>query len=100
METNIQFVKLPTNEPLEKFVQKKLDKLFKKYNWLIKADVFYKQIKDPKGKGKICDIQLSHPGPRIFATSNEESFEKAADETIKDLKTQLKKLKSEMNPHL
>lgn len=100
MEINIQFVKMPTSEFMEDFVVKELHKLAKKYEWLIKADVFYKQEKDPKGKGKICDIQLSLPGPKIFATSNEESFEASTDETIRDLKIQLKKRKGEMKPHL
>ena len=100
MEINIQFVKMPTSEFLEAFVIKELNKLAKKYEWLIKAEVFYKLEKDPKGKGKICDIQLSLPGPKIIASSNEESFEEATDETIRDLKILLKKRKSEMKPHL
>lgn len=99
MEINIQFVKMPTSEHMEAFVLKELLKLDKKYERIIKTDVFFKLEKDPKGKGKICDIQLSLPGPRIFASSNEESFEAATDETISDLKKQLKKRKSEMKPY-
>ncbi len=100
MEINIQFVKMPTSEHMETFVLKELEKLDKKYERIIKTDVFFKLEKDPKGKGKICDIQLSLPGPRIFASSNKESFEAATDETIRDLKKQLKKRKSEMKPHI
>lgn len=99
MKINVQFVKMPTSEFMEAFVIKELNKIAKKYNWIISADVFYNLEKDPKGKGKICDIQLSLPGPKIFATSNEESFEAATDETLKDIKTQLKKRKGEMNPY-
>ena len=79
---------------------KKLNKLFKKYDWIITANVFFKHEKGSIGKGKICEIRLSVPGPRIFASSDEESFEKATDETIKDLKRQLKTRKGEMYPHL
>jgi ribosomal subunit interface protein len=100
METNVQFVKMTTSEYLQGFVQKKLDKLSKKFNWIIKADVFYKLEKDPKGKSKICEIQLSLPGPRIFAISKEESFEAATDETIRDIEKQLKKQKSDMKTYL
>ncbi len=100
MEINIQFVKMPTSEHMEEFVLKELEKLDKKYEWIIKSDVFFKFEKDPKGKGKICDIQLSLSGPRIFASSNKESFEAATDETIHDLKMQLKKRKSEMKPYI
>ena len=100
METTVQFVKMDTSEYMQSFVQKKLEKLAKKYSFIIKADVSYKIENDPKGKGKICDIQISLPGPRIYATSNEESFEVATSETINDIETQLKKIKSDMKSHL
>ncbi|HHC80341.1 MAG TPA: 30S ribosomal protein S30 [Flavobacteriia bacterium] len=99
MEINIQFVKMPTSEHMEAFAIKKLKKLAKKYDWIIRAKVFLKLEQKPKGKGKICDIQLSVPGPRIFASSNEDSFEAAVDETIRDLQIMLKKRKKEMKPY-
>ena len=100
MEISVQFVKMPTSETMEAFVVKELEKLAKKYDWIITANAFYKLENDPKGKGKICDIQLSLPGPKMFATSNETSFEEATDETIRDLKIQLKKRKGEMKPYM
>lgn len=100
MEINVQFVKMQRGDTMEAFAIKKLNKLAKRYDWIIKADVFYKIEKDSTRKGKICDIRLSMPGPRIFATSNGESFELATDETIKDLEKQLKKRKADMRPHL
>ncbi len=99
MEINIQFVKMPTSEHMEAFAIKKLKKLAKKYDWIIRAEVFLKLEQKPKGKGKICDIQLSVPGSRIFASSNEDSFEAAVDETIRDLQIMLKKRKKEMKPY-
>lgn len=100
MEIKIQFVQVPKSEAVESFAIKKLIKLSEKYEWLIKADVFYKLENDSKGKGKICEIRLSMPGPIIFAISNEGSFEASTDETIRDLEKQLKKRKSEMKPYL
>jgi len=100
MEINIQFVKMLTSETQEAFAIKKLEKLAKRYDWIIKADVSYKLDNNPKKKGKICDIQLSIPGPRLFATSTAENFEVATDKTIQDLEKQLKKRKAEMRPHL
>ncbi len=58
MEINVQFVKMLTSETMEAFAVKKLNKLAKRYDFIIKADVFYKLENDPKKKGKICDIQL------------------------------------------
>ena len=99
MEVIVQFVKMPTSETMETFVRERLEKLEKKYDWIISADVFYKLENDPTGKGKICDIRLSVPGPRIFATSDEKSWEAATDETIRDIEKQLKKRKSSMATH-
>ncbi|MFD0863799.1 ribosome hibernation-promoting factor, HPF/YfiA family [Sungkyunkwania multivorans] len=100
MNIQIQFVQIPRSETFETFIQKKLSLLAEKYDWLIKAQVNIKQENDPSPKGKICEIELSAPGPRIFSSSNEESFELAVTETIQDLERQLKKRKSKMKPHL
>ena len=97
METIIQFVQTEANETAKQIALEKIEQLSKKYDWLIRADVFFKEEKDTYGKGKICDIRLSCPGPRLFASSNEDSFEAAVAETIRDLEIQLEKRKSEMS---
>lgn len=97
MESIIQFVQTETNDTAKQLVLEKIEQLSKKYSWLIRADVFFKEEKDTYGKGKICEIRLSCPGPRIFASSNEESFEAAIAETLRDLEVLLKKRKGEMN---
>jgi ribosome-associated translation inhibitor RaiA len=100
MEIKIQFVQVPKSEAVESLAIKKLIKMSEKYEWLIGADVFYKLEPDTKGKGKICEIRLSLPGPRVFAFSDEASFEAATDETLRDLDKQLQKRKKEMKPYL
>jgi ribosome-associated translation inhibitor RaiA len=99
MESIIQFVQTETDDTAKQLVLEKIEQLSKKYDWLIIADVFFKEEKDTFGKGKICEIRLSCPGPRIFASSNEESFEASVAETIRDLEVLLEKRKSEMNTH-
>ena len=93
MTINIQYVQMPTSESLTAIITSKLEKLANKYDWIIKADVFLKLENDRSGQGKICEIQLSVPGPRLFAKSNQDNFEKAAATTIKELENQLKKRK-------
>jgi len=44
-------------------------------------------------------MEVSAPGPRIFATSNEETYENAVKKTIKDLEKQLKKRKQNFTKH-
>ena len=100
MKTDIQFVQMPTSETMDSYMREKLSPLSKKYEWLTFAEVFFKKENDPKGKGKICEVQLSLPGPRIFASSNKKNFELAVKKTISDLEKQLKKRKQEMKPHM
>lgn len=99
MKTNIQFVHSETNYSAEQLVQKKLEKLEDKFDWIISADVLFKVENDTAGKGKVCAIELHLPGPRIHASSNDESFEAAAAATINDLKRQLQKRKEEMKSY-
>lgn len=99
MKTHIQFVHSDTHLSAEQLVQRKLDKLENKYDWIIGADVLFKEENDATGKGKICAVELNLPGPRIHASSNDESFEAAAAETVKDLERQLKKRKAEMKSY-
>lgn len=99
MNLSIQFVKMPSSEALNAYTQKKFEKLEKKYSWLIHAEVSFKVNKDDVTKGKICEAELSLPGPRIFAISNEKNFEMAVKETISDLEKQLKKRKATFSHH-
>ena len=94
MTISIQYVKMPTSETLTAFTEKRLNKLAAKYSWLISANVYFKLEKEKDATGKkICDIELSLPGPKIFASSKEENFEVAVKETLNDLSRQLKKRK-------
>lgn len=93
MKINIQYVHMATSEAMNTYVTEKLENLFKKYDWVIKAEVHFEIEHNDKVKGKICKIELSAPGPRLFATSNEGNYENAVKETIKELEIQLKKRK-------
>lgn len=99
MTINFQYLKMPTSDSMNGFVEKRLGKLAEKYDWIIRAEVIFKLENNVYGKGNICEIELSLPGPKIFASSKEESFEAAAKETILDLERQLKKRKAKMLTH-
>jgi ribosomal subunit interface protein len=99
MEITTQFVQTEPNDTADELVFEKLETLATHYDWLIRAQVFFKDEKSSDGKGKICDIILSCPGPQVFASSDEESFEMSVAETIRDLEVQLRKRKSEMKPY-
>ncbi len=99
MTVNIQYVHMATSEAMNEYVTKKLEKLSKKYDWVISVQVHFEVEHNDKDKGKICKMELSLPGPRIFATSNEANYEDAVKNTIKDLEKQLKKRKEIYKTH-
>ncbi|NND63685.1 MAG: ribosome-associated translation inhibitor RaiA [Flavobacteriaceae bacterium] len=99
MDISIQYVKMPVSETLTEYTENKLQKLGKKYDWIINADIYFKIDKDPAKVDKICEIELSLPGPRIFASSKEKNFELAVKGTISDLEKQLKKRKATFHPY-
>lgn len=99
MTINIQYVDVDISETLSAFTKEKLQKLFNRYEFLISASVHFKQDEKAHTAGKICNIELSLPGPRIFATSNEHNYEVSVRETISDLERQLKKRKQVYKTH-
>tara|TARA_R110002050_G_scaffold74772_6_gene160367 strand:+ start:149508 stop:149807 length:300 start_codon:yes stop_codon:yes gene_type:complete len=99
MTVNFEYVGVDVSETLSAFTEEKLEKLFSRYEFLINATVHFKQEDHKDDAGKICNIELSLPGPRIFATSNERNFEVSVRETISDLERQLKKRKQVYKTH-
>lgn len=99
MTINIQYVHMSTSEAMDEYVTERLTKLGKKYEWIIGAEVHFEVENNDKIKGKICKMELSAPGPRIFATSNEDNYEDAVKHTIKDLEKQLEKRKHTFQQH-
>ncbi len=97
---NIQFVNMSTSETMEAYTVKKLNNLLKKYDWVLKTDVFFKRENSHKEKEVICEIELGISGPRIFASSDEKNYELAVKKTISDLETQLKKRKGTVKPYM
>jgi len=99
MTVNFQYVGVDVSDSLSVFTEEKLEKLFNRYEFLISASVHFKKDEKNHTEGKICNIELSLPGPRIFATSNERNFEVSVRETISDLERQLKKRKEVYKTH-
>lgn len=93
MLVNFQYVGVDVSETLSTFTKSKLEKLFNRYEFLISATVYFKQDEKDFDAGKICNIELSLPGPRVYATSSEHNFEVSVRQTIKDLERQLEKRK-------
>ncbi|TCI84666.1 ribosome hibernation-promoting factor, HPF/YfiA family [Tenacibaculum sp. M341] len=100
MDIVYEYVNVSASKRLESLIEEKLLKLQKRYSFIIRADVFLKKDNNELEKQQHCGIRLSGPGPRIYASSDEKSFQEAINETIEDLKDILEKRKSKMKAHL
>ncbi len=89
-----------SSNELEAFINEKLEKLFINYEFLVRADVFFKIENTPqRSKGMITAIRLSAPGPRLYAEASTKNFHKSASQVIDALKHQLEKRKNIMQTH-
>lgn len=100
MTINFEYHDVQKSERLEAFTQEKIDKLATKYEFLVRADVFFKtENTSSDNTGKITGVRMSAPGPRLFAESSSENFEKSLAEALNQIESQLKKRKSKLNHH-
>jgi len=98
MDIHFNYVHVSASERLEEFTREKLNKLKNHYDFIVSADVYFKNEKSSNPqKTKACEIQLNLPGPEIFISAVEENFDKAVYKNIADLKRQLRKRKERMN---
>ncbi|GGX33449.1 HPF/RaiA family ribosome-associated protein [Aquimarina muelleri] len=99
MNIIFEYTNISASDRLESLAEEKLSNLNNKYPFLIRGDVFFKKENKSDDTGHICGIRLSAPGPRLYASSDEKSFEEAINETIRDLNDQLEKRKEKMKTY-
>lgn len=100
MDINFEYDNVKASEGLETLATEKINKLVDKYDFMVRADVFFKTENTSSDEtGKICNIRISAPGPRLFAEASHDSFEASIKESVKDLDRQLKKRKEKMKSH-
>jgi len=100
MTVNYEYDGVTASQELEAYVKGKLDKLFNKYEFIVRADVFFKTENTSNRNSKMkTSIRLSAPGPRLFAETTSDSFHKSAAEVLTALERQLDKRKNLMQTH-
>ena len=99
MKIIYEYTNVSQSDRLEAFVQEKLDNLAKKYTFIIRGDVFLKKENKSDDTGHVCGIRVSAPGPRLYASSDEKSFEEAISKSVRDLSDQLERTKSKMKSY-
>lgn len=97
MNINFEYDEVKASDRLEELARKKLERLEDKYDFIVRADVFFKTENTTEpDTGKICNMRLSLPGPRLFAEATHGSYEASIAEAVDDLERQLRKRKEKM----
>lgn len=100
MNINFEYHDVNASERLEKLTKEKLESLYTKFQFIIKADVFFKTENTTSDEtGMICNIRLSVPGPRLFAEASHSNFISSISESVNDLDRQLTKKKGKMSAY-
>ncbi|RMB57322.1 ribosome-associated translation inhibitor RaiA [Dokdonia sinensis] len=100
MEVIFEYHDVTASEALEAFTREQLNKLGDKYQFVHRADVFFKLENTSSDQtGKISGVRLSMPGPRMFAESSSDDFHASLKKAISEVEQQLRKKKEKMQSH-
>lgn len=100
MNIHFNYQHVSGSEALEEFTEEKLKPIFERYNWVTRADVFFKKENTSSDKtGMIANIRLSAPGPRLYAEETHDTFKESVAKVVSQLKRQCEKRKSEIVKH-
>ncbi|MEI6311770.1 MAG: ribosome-associated translation inhibitor RaiA [Bacteroidota bacterium] len=93
MLAKIHSVGFTTDEKLDEYIQKKVNKLDTLYDKIINADIYLKLDSHDHVKDKIVEIKLNIPGATLFASETSKAFEESTDLVLDSIKRQLHKRK-------
>lgn len=100
MEVIFEYHDVTASEELERFTKKQLEKLGEKYQFVHRADVFFKVENTSSDQtGMKSAVRLSMPGPRLFAEASADEFHASLKEAVSELESQLRKRKEKMQTY-
>ncbi len=95
MEINIKAIHFDITERLTAFINKKVEKLCRRFEAVTKVDVTLKVVKPETAMNKEAAIKLEVPGcDDLFASKIADSFEEAIDLSLEALEKPLEKNKT------
>jgi putative sigma-54 modulation protein len=87
-----EYDNVTASESLEAYTRNKLEKVFNRNDFIVRADVFFKtENTTSDATGMIVGIRLSVPGPRLFVESSNDNFREGVNACVNDLQRQLEK---------
>ena len=94
MEINIKSIHFDATEQLQSFIEKKLNKLARRFESITKADVTLKVVKPETSMNKEAAVKLTIPmQEEFYASKIADTFEEAIDLCLEALERQLEKRK-------
>ncbi|MCM1355739.1 MAG: ribosome-associated translation inhibitor RaiA [Staphylococcus sp.] len=95
MELNIKAIHFDISEKLTSFINKKIDKLTRRYPDVMSAEISLKVVKPESALNKQAIVSLNVPQePDLVADKTADTFEEAIDLCIEALDKQLEKIKN------
>lgn len=93
MKIYIRYIDMDTDERLNEFIQKKVDKLETFYDRIVEGEIFLKRSNNNTVENAVAELKINVPGNSLFAKEQEKSFEAAVDACVEAVRKQLKKVK-------
>lgn len=94
MDVQIKAIHFDISEKLVAFVNKKIEKLTRRFEAIDNVEVNLRLVKPETANNKEAGIKLSLPGnPDLFASKTADTFEEAVDLALAALEPQLVKAK-------
>ncbi len=97
MEIEVKSIKFDATDKLHEFIQKKVGKLDKYCDNIIKAEVSLKVVKPATALNKEVSISITLPGDKIFVEKLGDTFEEAVTQSIPAIERQLDKYKEKQS---
>lgn len=95
MEINIKAIHFDITERLTAFINKKVEKLCRRFEAITQVDVTLKVVKPETAMNKEAAVKLEMPGCEdVFASKTADTFEEAVDLCLEALEKPLEKNKT------
>lgn len=94
MEATIKAIHFDASEKLVAFINKKIDKLARRYEAMSEAEITLKVVKPETAMNKEAQVKITVPqNPGLFASKTADTFEEAVDLCLRAIEPQLDKIK-------
>lgn len=93
MEVRIQAIHFEASAKLVEFINKKVERLVRRFSAVTAADVTLKVVKPETAMNKEVLVRLTAPAGELLANKVADTFEEAVDLALDALESQLEKYK-------